>query len=321
MDDIATEFLVVGESLVDEFIDARGRCQRVPGGSAHNVAVGVSRLGGEVGILTAHAEDPDGEMLRRHLEGEGVRAVPARGLIPRTSTARVTVDAQGQPVYDLRFAWVLPETVPAPSVRGLYVTSMAPLVAPGRETVQRLLRVRRPGAVTVYDLNLRSSVRAIVREWRQSVCSTVRQSDVVKASDEDLKALWPRATWQQAATRLLAMGPSAAVITLGGSGALWVDHGRSLRMPAPRVAVHDTVGAGDSFGAALLHGLCGAGDANATTSFDGAELAFDAVAALLRRSVISGAVAVTRRGADPPSADELAHASSRHLGAAVEVGR
>jgi fructokinase len=299
------EFFVVGESLVDEFIDGQGRTTRVAGGSAHNVAVALTRLGGEVSFATAHADDPDGRMLRQHLQNESVHLVAAPGKIRRTATARVTLDSNGCPAYDIQVSWDLPQLVPTPSPSLLYLTSLAPLLGPGRREVEQLLQALQETSLVVYDLNLRPSALPIGLEWRALAERTLRRSHVVKASDEDLAALQPQTSWQEAATQLLASGPTAVVVTLGASGSAWVDRRRCLLVRAPTVTVRDTVGAGDSYGAALADGLLALTNGSAAALFDGSALCTDDVVRLLHRCTMAGAIAVTRQGANPPTAAEL----------------
>ena len=48
-------------------------------------------------------------------------------------------------------------------------------------------------------------------------------ADLVKASDEDLEALYPDRSTTDSAAALLERGPAAVVVTRGGDGALWLD--------------------------------------------------------------------------------------------------
>jgi ribokinase len=57
------------------------------------------------------------------------------------------------------------------------------------------------------------------------------------------------------ARALLELGPDNVVITLGERGALWARRDGLFRLPALRVGVVDTVGAGDAFNAGLATGM------------------------------------------------------------------
>ena len=80
-------------------------------------------------------------------------------------------------------------------------------------------------------------------------------ADLVKGSDEDLAALWPDASEELVASKVLGRGAAAFVVTKGEHGATWWSAaGRVDVHPVP-VAVVDTIGAGDTFGAALVDAL------------------------------------------------------------------
>ena len=59
----------------------------------------------------------------------------------------------------------------------------------------------------------------------------------------------------QSVARLLGLGPSAVVVTRGRDGATWFHAGGRIDAPATEVEVADTIGAGDTFGAAMLDAL------------------------------------------------------------------
>ena len=56
----------------------------------------------------------------------------------------------------------------------------------------------------------------------------------------------------RAARNLLEDGPRVALVTLGGEGALIVTRDGEERVPAPKIEVVDTIGAGDAFGGGFL---------------------------------------------------------------------
>src|SRR4029079_6087756 len=82
----------------------------------------------------------------------------------------------------------------------------------------------------------------------------VALADLVKASDEDLEVLYGD-TVEQSVRRLLGLGPSAVVVTRGRDGATWFHAAGRVDAPATDVDVADTIGAGDTFGAAMLDAL------------------------------------------------------------------
>ena len=122
--------------------------------------------------------------------------------------------------------------------------------------------------------------------------AVVSRAWLVKASDEDLLALWPGAGVEESARRLCSLGPSAVVVTRGGEGATWWGaDAREVSVTAPRVVVADTIGAGDTFSAAMLDALWD------DPHRDPAEV--------LAHAARAAAVTVSRPGADPPYRAEL----------------
>jgi fructokinase len=126
-------------------------------------------------------------------------------------------------------------------------------------------------------------------------------ADLVKASDDDLALLHPGRDPLDVARSWLAAGPAVVVVTRGGAGAAAVTGERTVEVPAPAVEVVDTVGAGDAFGAALLHALAEGGALGGRLDHLDVELLRRAMAF----AAAAAAVTCTRRGADPPRRDEL----------------
>jgi fructokinase len=129
----------------------------------------------------------------------------------------------------------------------------------------------------------------------------VALSDVVKVSDEDLETLWPDLPVDDAARRLAGLGPRAVVVTRGGEGASWVEAERRVDVASRPVTVADTIGAGDTFAAALVDGLWTHGLLGGRLPV----LTDVVVGDLLAHAARAAAVTVSRPGADPPYRAEL----------------
>ncbi len=67
--------------------------------------------------------------------------------------------------------------------------------------------------------------------------------------------LWPGRTHREVATLLIAAGAGAVVVTMGGDGVSWYAEADEVTVPAPAVEVVDTIGAGDTVTAAVVHAL------------------------------------------------------------------
>jgi fructokinase len=131
-----------------------------------------------------------------------------------------------------------------------------------------------------------------------------QRTHLLKLSDEDLAALFP-ALAEEAALAALRETTSARLIVLtrGSDGiSAWLD-GERIDMPAEAIPqLADTVGAGDTFSAALLAGLAEIG---ALSPGGLARLTHDALYALLRRANAAAALNCARAGCNPPTQAEL----------------
>ena len=119
-------------------------------------------------------------------------------------------------------------------------------------------------------------------------------------------AACPAATPEEVLEDWLGRGPAIVAVTLGGDGVLaGTAAGVRTRRPGVPVTVVDTVGAGDTFSAALLaglhrRGLLGAAARPALHAIDHATLD-----ALLDEASLAAAITCSRRGADPPTAEDV----------------
>jgi fructokinase len=300
---LAARVTVVGEALVDLLWPAGAREARaVPGGSPANVAVGLHRLERPVTLLTSWGDDPPGALVADHLAATGVdvRRLPAG--TDRTTVALAYLAADGSARYDFLAAWD-PLDLPVPDDTAvLHTGSLAVVIEPGASRVLDLCRRQRAAGRTVAaDLNVRPAVQPDRDAYRAVCVGLAGAVDVLKASDEDLAWLYPGEQPAAAARALLATGPRLVVVTLGGRGALAVTAGEEVRVSAPAVTVADTVGAGDTFQAALLDAVAA----------DGVPTGRDALAAALARSATAAALTCTRVGADPPTRARLDAALER----------
>ncbi|MBO0846430.1 MAG: carbohydrate kinase [Nocardioides sp.] len=292
--------LVVGESLIDVVERPDGSTVEHAGGSAANVAVALGRLGRPVEFLTAFGDDARGAALARHLNQSAVGLVGDPHTLDHTATARASLAGDGSATYTFEIEWRLGELPDlAPVV--VHACSIGAVMAPGATDVRRLVERLRPHATVSYDVNARPAVTGNGPEVVRAVEDVVVLADLVKASDEDLEALYPGEPVEQAVDRLLGLGPGAVVVTRGRHGATWYGVGGRVDTAAVEADVADTIGAGDTYGAGLIDGLWGLDALGGRLSgLQAAEI--DEV---LRHAARAAAVTVSRPGADPPYRHEL----------------
>jgi fructokinase len=310
---------VAGEALVDLVpAPVGGYFEIAPGGSPANVALGLARLGVPARLLARIADDMLGRRIREHLTHNGVQLDHAVHAQEQTSLAMVSLDADGSPAYDFRingtadWQWTPAEVANAlePGASGpvvaLHSGSLALTTPPG-DGVLRDLLVRASETVTIsYDPNCRPMLMGRPEAVLEGVHSLLGVADVVKVSSEDLRWLVPGMTPEQVVDDWLSRGPRLVAVTLGAEGVLaGTSSGLQVRRPGVPVKVIDTVGAGDTFSAALLAGLHAAGLLGAQMREALGALDYSTLDETLHDAVLAAAICCSRRGADPPTRGDL----------------
>jgi fructokinase len=297
--------LVVGESLVDIVRGADGSTSEFAGGSAANVAVALARLGRPVDFASSWGQDRRGGVLEDRLERDGVSIAVDPYAIGHTSTADATIGSDGHASYTFDLSWRLNPLREGIDPLVVHTCSLGAVLPPGADDVLAILESARDKATISYDVNVRPAITGTGPDLVSQVESVVARSDIVKASDEDLQALYGELDPVAGAKRLLTLGPAAVVVTRGQGGATWVSVSQEVDVASVPVVVADTIGAGDTFCAAMLdrlwtRGLLGPGGRESLV-----DVARDAVVDVLSHAARAAAVTVGRPGADPPYRHEL----------------
>jgi fructokinase len=283
-----------------------------PGGSPFNAAVALARLGTPVALLARFsAADGFGRQLRTHARASGVRLDLAVDAPEPTTLALVDVADDGTASYTFHadgtadWGWLpaeLPAELPA-DVVAVQAGSIALARPPGGDVLEAFL-AREAGRVTVsIDPNVRPALIGPREDVAQRVERWVRSAGIVKISSEDLEWVHPGEGRDVVVGRWLTAGPRLLVVTDGAAGATaWVPGEDPVHQPAQAVTVADTVGAGDTTGAALLdwlarHDRLAPAGLAALTAAEAGEA--------LRAALTAAAVTVSRPGADPPWRHEL----------------
>jgi fructokinase len=305
--------MVCGEALLDVFAAGETRTGMTldanVGGSPFNVAVGLARLGQPVGFFSAISTGFAGERLMRALVAEGVDTRAIARLAAPTTLSLIGLDEQGVPSYAFYgegCADRLLQTddmarVPQ-GLSAVNVGSYATVVEPTALALRALVERERGRALIAYDPNIRLNVEPDLQRWRDQLAWMYTRADLLKVSDEDLELLQPGAALDAFAAHALAQGVRAVVITRGGQGAIgWTAQFRVTTPPVP-VTVVDTVGAGDTFQAALLTWLAEHGALNAQAL---GALSEQSLSDALAFAAQAAAITCSRRGADMPRRAEL----------------
>jgi fructokinase len=301
--------VIIGEALIDVIRHRDGSVSASPGGSAANVALTLGRLGHRPTLITFLGGDESGQRVRAWLNASDVEvSTGTHGDDEEapfsTSTSTARLDASGGATYEFDISWD-PEVTVADGVQLVHTGSLATLLQPGADTVLAAVQQQRSTATITYDPNIRP---ALITDWprtRQHVERWVRLADIVKVSDEDLQWLYPENDPLTVAANWQASGPAVVVLTSGARGATAISRAGMVVAEGQRVAVVDTVGAGDAFMGCLIGQVLHAGLAGARQRKRLHDVERDLLQSMLHRSCEVAAITVTREGANPPRVAEL----------------
>ncbi len=300
--------LVAGEALFDLVLAGTDdELAAHPGGGPFNTARTVARLEQSVAYLGRLSRDRFGVRLRELLDGDGVRLDTVVATDDPTTLALAEVDSDGGATY--RFyergtsapgltteaaLAALPDAVEILHV-GTLGLSLEPIATALEAVVERLAG----SALVALDPNCRPAVLDDPGAYRARLRRVLAHTDLVKVSDDDLAWLDPGTPAVAAARRLLEGGAAAALVTRGPEGAVVVTREDEVAVPAPRVRVVDTIGAGDAFGGGLLAWWRreGLGTADLRDR--------DRLVEATRFACLVAARTCERPGASPPTAAEL----------------
>jgi fructokinase len=293
---------VCGEVLIDVLPTGP-----VVGGGPANTAKALARLGHKVDFIDGISTDAYGVSARKELDRDGVGLSLALSSDKPTCTATVTLDPQGSATYefvidgtatfDFADSWLPDPERLKPSV--LHIGTLVTIVEPASSILYKWAVKTAEFAPIVFDPNVRSSVVADRDKYRAAVEKWVGISSVVKLSDDDISWLYPDKSMDEVAKAWIAGGISLVVVTRGAHGIIgYTEHGFE-EVESAKVAVVDTVGAGDTVGAILVEGIIN----HSVSGLQGQVLN-----AVLHRAAIAAGITVSRAGAQPPRLHELVEA-------------
>ncbi|MER5884346.1 carbohydrate kinase [Streptomyces sp. NPDC001941] len=285
--------VVAGESLIDlvplerHGIEPGAALSPRPGGGPYNTALALGRLGSPVSFCSRVSTDGFGETLLARLRASGVDvSLVQRGPEP-TTLAVASLGPDGSAGYSFYAEgtadrlFELPPELPA-GTRALALGTCSLVLEPGASAYEALLRREAGrGVFTLLDPNVRPGLIADPAAYRRRLEGWLPYVSLLKLSEED-------ADWLGGVPE----GPGAVVLTRGAEGlTVRTRGGGSFSVPGVAVDVVDTIGAGDTVNAALLHRLVGGGEPDWPR--------------VLEFAARAAAVTCSRTGAEPPYAGEL----------------
>lgn len=309
--------LICGEALYDVFADdhASGHegevlLRAVMGGSPLNVAIGMARLGREVALASDIAADFLGERIIAQLAQEGVSDRCVRRTAPATALALIALDASGQPQYSftgLEQAKYCPAedmlAALADTISGLHVGSIATVLPNSAQKLRDLVRSYADRALVSLDPNVRLSIEPDRALWQSAIDELRLFCQVIKVSEEDIAALYGDIDAAALCQSWLGERTALVVLTKGAEGAAMFTRSLGqIDVPPAATRVVDTVGAGDSFMAALLSYLTDNGWTSAPVI---AALELNQIRDLGSFAARASGLTCSRRGPVLPTVQEL----------------
>jgi fructokinase len=305
--------LSCGDALID-FVPTRnveGREAVMPavGGSCLNVAIGIARLGAPSGFVGGISTDLFGRMIADHATASNVALDLATRSDHQTTLAfvRIVAGESHYAFYDAETAtrsWTYRRgTIPFANVEALHVGSTTLVNDHGAAETRALIADARASSTISFDPNCRPNLVKDKPAYLARMAGFASQADLIKMSDVDFAYLFGEESYQQRAGAMLGQGTSLVVITRGNNGAIaWHAGAGQIEVTAPKVAVADTIGAGDSFQAALLFALHRLGRLARDRLTD---ISADELRRALAFAANCAGLTCTRPGADPPWSHEV----------------
>jgi len=311
-------FIVCGEALIDIFVDgdAQSNSCHFPlnahvGGSPFNVAIGLARLGKPASLLAGLSTDIFGKRLNEVLKIEGVsQQLIVEKQLP-TTVAFIQKDDKGVPEYlflgegaadraltpkDVDFSIETP--------MGIHLGSYTIVTQPIADSLLLLVKKYSGKCLISIDPNVRAIVEPDMKVWQNRVEELIQFVDILKISDEDINLMYPNVDPEKVVKKWLATGLKMTVLTKGGEGSTLFGSQGQVDIQTPKVSLVDTVGAGDTYQAALLDSV---GDLIREFGLENwsTHLSIEKLNEIGNYAAVAAAITCSRQGADLPSKQEI----------------
>lgn len=299
-----------GEAIIDLIPNADGALVPVPGGSQLNTAIALKRLGSKAGFVGSISQDAFGVSYAAFAEQEGIILDYTQRVSQPSALAVVQVDDVGQVDYSFYFEGTslyafLAEKTPAPddTTWCIQYGSLAYYVEPLASEMQKYVGTcTSPKILKAFDINVRSALVSDPTVVQKSLIAGVHECDILKCTEEELDFLFPNRSESEIIRYCLDCDTSLICLTRGPEGASLITPSLRTDCPGRSVEVADTVGAGDSFHAAVLHYL----DVHNCKTKDAIQaMQREQVAEMAAFGVAASAITCSRKGANAPYAYEV----------------
>jgi fructokinase len=306
--------LVIGEALVDVVHSGDGQINNVPGGSPANTAVALARLGVTTYMRARISTDKYGSEIRSYLENQNVNLEFSIFVDDPSSVIDAFIQEDGSAKYEANlkgasdYGWTKSELDIQidENIKIIQLGSLTSYIEPGATNIENWYTQLRNNSkhLLTFDPNIRHPLDAQpADEVRKRAKKLASLAHIVKASDEDLLWINPNQEVTQTAKDFIKSGTTLVVITLGKDGAVAVNNNLEVfKISAPQVQVADTIGAGDTFAAALIAQML---EKQITDESSLSLLSKSELQDILTNCAMASALTCSRQGANPPYRHEV----------------
>jgi len=249
----------IGETVFDIIFknDLPQTCR--PGGAMLNSAVSLGRLALPVYLISEYADDHIGRQIDAFLTANNVSTHYIYHYINgRTPLALAFLDYQSNATYS--FYKLYPEerlAIKFPAVSSDDIILFGSLYSVTTEIRKKLMtfikEASRQSATILYDPNIRKTGDHLDKEIIRQVSENIKFSSVVRASDEDCKALYEANNGEEAYRRIKEAGCRSLIYTSGGKKVELFTEQICCSFCLPEINTISTIGAGDTFNAGLIY--------------------------------------------------------------------
>ena len=315
--------VVIGEALIDliESRETKGQFQAVVGGANCNVALALARRGNNHQFLARISTDRFGGLIKERLSSNNVKTDHIINTDEPTTLAVISVNAQGSPTYNFYtngtadWGWTKEELPTQQQLKDLNVKAiqfgcLTMAMEPGNLVIEAWAKELQNDLTISHDINIRAALGFDRTKERERVERVNSFSHIIKASDEDIEWLYdlkPESDLTEIINSWINNTDKIVLLTRGSQGTRIYRHNETIDVPARKIQVVDTVGAGDTFVANLLGQLEDNNYLGENALDKLKNLNNQNLAEYVRIAGVAASIACERAGCEPPTLEEVAN--------------
>jgi len=313
--------VVIGEALIDliESREIKGQFQAVVGGANANVALALARRNTNHMFLARISSDRFGGLIKERLLTNNVNLDKSINTDEPTTLAVISVNAQGSPTYNFYtngtadWGWSTQELPSRETLRELNATTiefgcLTMAMEPGNKVIEAWAKALSTELTISHDINIRAALGFDRTKERERVERVNSFSHIIKASDEDIEWLYdlePDSDLTEIINSWINNTNKIVLLTRGSQGTRIYRNNETVDVPARKITVVDTVGAGDTFIAHLLGQLEENNYLGENPLQKLASLPTEQLAQYVKTAGIAASITCERAGCEPPTLEEV----------------